>query len=146
MFLNDKLNETCISKSPHRKEATHSKNGHMEGRHPLAVAHPLPHTTPWEGHALPRHSFQKLINANLTKRKQQTNPNCRTVKEHLTQYVLLKTVRVMKNKKRFRDCYRSENKRRVRSRGSTGILNWILEQKKDVEKLVKSVSGTELMV
>lgn len=45
----------------------------------------------------------------------------------------------MKNKTRFRDCYRSENKRHVRSKGSTGILNWILEQKKDVEELVKSV-------
>lgn len=52
----------------------------------------------------------------------------------------------MKNKKRFRECYRSETKRRVRAKGSTEILNWILEQKKDAEKLQKSTSGTELLV
>lgn len=41
----------------------------------LAVAYPLPHTVPGEEPALLQHAFQKLTNANLAKRKQETNPN-----------------------------------------------------------------------
>lgn len=42
---------------------------------PWPAAYSLPHSVPGEEPALLQHAFQKLTNANLAKRKQETNPN-----------------------------------------------------------------------
>ena len=52
--------------------------------------------------------------------------------------VLLKTIKVMKNKKRFRNRHRSEIKGHMKTKRNTVILDRILGQKKDTRKLGKS--------